>query len=199
MTKWLDYCQTVTLTASASGNTSGTAQIWRLNSAYDPDYSGAGHQPRFYDQICSLGYAEYLVKRARIDLTFSDPSSDGMYVAVGYDTPPLADPIGGIFLDYLDEAPQFMVRPVNNTGSQVVNLKGEVSCAAIAQVSEEQYRAERSYFGALTTANPSKSPVLQVACGVISPSNLSTPTIQCHVRLSLLVEFLGNKDYPASS
>jgi len=199
MSKVLDYCQTVTLTASSSGNSAGTAQIWRLNSLYDPDYSGTGHQPRFYDQICSLGYAEYLVRKADITLTFSDPSADGMYVAVAYDQPSLLNPIGGTYYDYLDEAPQVLVRSVNNTGSQMIVLRGHVDCAELSNVTGLQYETDRSNFGALTTANPAKSPVLQVAAGVMSPSNSSTPTIQCHVRLRFYSEFLGNKDWPGAS
>jgi len=197
--KTLDYCQTVTLTASSTGNAAGGAQIWRLNSLFDPDYSGVGHQPRFYDQIVALGYSEYIVHRTDITLTFSDPSADGMYVCVAYDTPALLDPIASVFYDYLDEAPTTLVRSINNTGSQIVELKGSVSCAAASNVSEAQYRNERSYFGALTSASPSKSPVIQVAAGVMLPSNTSTPTVQCHIRMRFHAEFLGNKDYPGAS
>lgn len=62
----LNYCDVVQLTASA-----GSPAIWqfRLNSLYAPDYSGTGHQPKWFDQLSAV-YWYYKVLGAKITATF---------------------------------------------------------------------------------------------------------------------------------
>lgn len=62
----LHYCDVVQLTASA-----GSPGIWqfRLNSLYDPDLTGVGHQPQWYDQLSAV-YQYYQVLGAKITVTF---------------------------------------------------------------------------------------------------------------------------------
>lgn len=38
------------------------AHNWNANSLYDPDRSGVGHQPLYYDQLCPAIYNRYRVK-----------------------------------------------------------------------------------------------------------------------------------------
>lgn len=47
--------------------TVAATQQFRLNSLYDPDYTGSGHQPYYYDQIAAL-YAEYCVYGVKVDI-----------------------------------------------------------------------------------------------------------------------------------
>ena len=54
----LPYVSALTLATPAAF--SMTNQIWRMNSVYDPDYSGAGHQPQGFDEYALL-YASYRV------------------------------------------------------------------------------------------------------------------------------------------
>jgi len=42
--------------------------VYRANSVYDPDYTGAGHQPLGFDQMAGL-YAHYRVLRSTIKIT----------------------------------------------------------------------------------------------------------------------------------
>lgn len=196
--KKLTYTQTATLTASSTGNSSGSAQIWRLNSLFDPDYTGVGHQPLWFDEIKALGYTNYLVHGCEVTLTFTDPSADGMYVAYGLDTPALDDPIASVFHDYLKEYPRTLVKYINNTGSQKVTDKFYVNCAKACNVSKIRYNTNPDY-SSLTTGNPSKSPIIQCVCGAINPSNASTPTVQCTVKLRYWVEFFDSDNYPGPS
>lgn len=50
------------------GGTAAT-YMFRATSAYDPDLTGAGHQPLMYDQYMSY-YAKYMVRKARIKVTY---------------------------------------------------------------------------------------------------------------------------------
>lgn len=51
---------------------------FRLNSLFDPDYTGVGHQPQWFDQYASV-YKNYRVKGSKITVTFMpctlDPGS----------------------------------------------------------------------------------------------------------------------------
>lgn len=50
--------------------TSGTAKGWmfNVNSLFDPDESGVGHQPYFYDQLSAI-YNAYVVTACKIEVT----------------------------------------------------------------------------------------------------------------------------------
>lgn len=53
----LRYVDIITLSALTSGIGSN---VFRMNSLFDPDLSGTGHQPMYYDQLCgAVGTAPY--------------------------------------------------------------------------------------------------------------------------------------------
>lgn len=62
----LHYCDVVQLAASA-GNP-GIYQF-RMNSLFDPDYTGVGHQPQWFDQLSAV-YNFYKVLGSKITVTF---------------------------------------------------------------------------------------------------------------------------------
>lgn len=64
----LRYVETLTLTTT-TGTTPGL-KIFRLNSAYDPNYSDAGHQPLYYDQLAAI-YSRYQVLGSKINAKFA--------------------------------------------------------------------------------------------------------------------------------
>lgn len=76
----LRYVDTFALNAVAGGLS--TQQI-RCNGLYDPDHSGTGHQPMYYDQLMAL-YDHYTVLRSRIKVTIfnftADPSRVNIYL-----------------------------------------------------------------------------------------------------------------------
>lgn len=66
---------------------------FRMNSMYDPEFTGTGHQPQYYDtflgaNLTTAPYGRYVVKGARITATFrtyngtypSTPMQVGIYV-----------------------------------------------------------------------------------------------------------------------
>lgn len=86
----LKYADTYHLTSATF-----SSQVFRANSLFDPDFTGAGSQPRFYDQLSAV-YGKYLVLGckircdvinqstsvpARVGIVFSDldPSSLSFY------------------------------------------------------------------------------------------------------------------------
>lgn len=51
--------------------------LWGINNAYDPDYSGVGHQPRGFDQWSGL-YAGWMVHKCNYDIQFLPQSSSAI-------------------------------------------------------------------------------------------------------------------------
>lgn len=89
----LVYTDSVLLTWTSLGGI-GT-KTYRLNSLYDPDYSIGGQQPYMFDQLAAV-YGRYLVKGAKITVTFTDSynasGGNGPYICGVHTT---ADPTPG--------------------------------------------------------------------------------------------------------
>jgi len=72
LTTTLRYCDQYTLSS-----VSGAAASWsfRMNSVYDPDLTGTGHQPLYYDQITPV-YQRYRVLFSKLTVQFLPLSDD---------------------------------------------------------------------------------------------------------------------------
>lgn len=57
-----------------SGTTDFQNYVFRANSVYDPDYSGAGNQPMWFDEFAQL-YHRYTVYASKIEATFINQAS----------------------------------------------------------------------------------------------------------------------------
>lgn len=62
----LRYSESISLTPSAGAI---TGSIFQLNSLYDPDYTGTGHQPYTFDQRIAM-HDHYTVIGGRVSITF---------------------------------------------------------------------------------------------------------------------------------
>lgn len=67
----LKYFDSRTITATTAGSFGTT---YRLNSLFDPDATGVGHQPRGYDQIKEL-YQKYVVTKANVVVNFRNDNT----------------------------------------------------------------------------------------------------------------------------
>jgi hypothetical protein len=65
--KTLSYTEHVAMPTGAAWSD----QTFAINSCFDPNYTGVGHQPRFYDQLCTAGgpYTNYRVLWCDVDVT----------------------------------------------------------------------------------------------------------------------------------
>lgn len=125
-----------------------------LNGLYDPDISGTGHQPYQYDQLIAI-YTKYICKHAYVSLTFSNPSSPGMWVgwSIHTNTTSNDDPAGDP-LDTLIERPNFTCVPISTAGNQQVTCEVRVPLCDVFGISAAQYAALPDVYGAAYSANP---------------------------------------------
>lgn len=67
-------------TISFSGSASPSAQVYSANSAFDPNFTGVGHQPTFYDVLQQV-YGRYIVKRFKVEVEWSNTTATMPVVA----------------------------------------------------------------------------------------------------------------------
>lgn len=75
----LTYYDTCALDPAANSLTTlnGAIYQFRANSVYDPDYTGIGHQPMYFDNFASL-YTKYRVLSSKITVTVCDIRPGGV-------------------------------------------------------------------------------------------------------------------------
>jgi hypothetical protein len=178
----LPYVYNSTLTAGSS-NVFGTEVIFRLNSIYDPLYSGAGTYPNGYAAWSGF-YADYRVHQVMIDLTFTDPSADGMIVGalVQYSNDTFS--LGGNSIATADALQRSDIRPLNNTGEQTVRISRKFNLWDCDGNTRLQWLANPGY-QAVFGQNPTLTPFLRIAVASL-PS--ATPTCSVLVRLTFYAE-----------
>lgn len=185
----LSYADQYTLSGTSGFPTFGSEQSFRLGSLYDPDFTGTGHQPLGFDQVTPW-YSRYLVNGCTVKVTFSNPSDDGMYVAVfakSYDDPAT---IVNATVSAANERPNVWVRPLNNTGSQKITFQKHLDLAQMSGLSKQQYDATWPTTGALVTSNPAYSPYLSIAVADNSAA-ISSGKVIVTVELVFDVVFFG--------
>lgn len=75
----LRYVTNIEMDASAGATTS---YAFRANDCYDPDYSGTGNQPYYFDQLMAM-YNKFTVLGSKITITPFGAVNVGEYVIVG--------------------------------------------------------------------------------------------------------------------
>ncbi len=191
----LVYTDTLTLTTPGSSSAFGTEFTYRLNSLFDPYFSLGGHQPYGYDQIMAF-YNRYMVNSVDIELSFYDPSVDGLFAGAFlknfYDSWTLQ----GKTIAEATEWPTSFVRPLSNTGSQVVTFRKHVDLAAMMGLTKSQYEGGWFALSGLSNTDPAQCPYLSIA--VCDSRSQAASTLMCRVSLKYNSTFWGRKTVAAS-
>ncbi len=82
MVRVFEYGQCTNMLEAAVG--AGVQQVWNANSLFDPDGTGVGHQPLYYDQLLSATgpYTRYVVFRVTIEVTVTNISANPVVFAL---------------------------------------------------------------------------------------------------------------------
>lgn len=69
---------------SFSGSPNPAAQRWTVNSAFDPNSTGAGHQPSYYDTFQAI-YGRYFVRHFHVEIELVNHTSTcGVFAVAAY-------------------------------------------------------------------------------------------------------------------
>jgi hypothetical protein len=130
--------------------------VYRLNSPFDPEFSGAGHQPRGWDTLAGL-YDRYRVKRCRAVLHARQRAAHGIQVVLI----PSNQSASLINTDYPSEIQRATPSMVTGSSQPTVNLDVTYVNHDILGQTAAQYNANEDT-ASLTTTNPTEAMFLHV-------------------------------------
>lgn len=166
MTRKLAYSQVIRLTSGTTG-LAGTSQVFRVNSLYDPDLTGTGHQPYGYDQICAAAgpYSRYKVLGCNVTTRITAPAlDDGVWVAFAIHNPGSSATISGLSLDNIAEKHNTKCLYLSGTGEQEkIHTIKMPSLAPFANLTKQQFDTDKDNFTAAYNGNPGSVIRLEIA------------------------------------
>lgn len=189
----LRYADVYTLTSTTQAV---AKQVFRMNSLFDPDFTGTGHQPYYFDQIAAI-YGGYCVLGAKLKAIFS-PITDA--IATAQPSGPmcigiLGEPNGttsstlSTLLETSGAVSTLLGGP--NGGSNVKTLYTTYSPGKNLALGDEDDTVQ-----ATVSANPSQ---VWFATVFMAETGLGTPT-SCNVKVEIefLVRFRRREDITGS-
>lgn len=134
----LPYVETNFISCNDLTQLTDVGSTYRANSVFDPRFEVGGHQPLQYDILQAI-YERCWVQGCKVELTFSNPSADGMYC--GYRVRGATNPVTttGKTIEYLGEMRDSVYKPINNTGNQTCKFNFYVPCAKMLGLTNAQY------------------------------------------------------------
>lgn len=152
---------------------------FRLNSTYDPDFTGGGHQPYGRDTYASI-YAKYRVFACsyRIRASTDSPQAVTMTIVPNNSSTPYSN----AFL--AAESPRAQTHLIGYGNPRT--LRGKIYLPALTGVSPSTYKGDSRY-AADIGANPSEDMLLHIVTSDMSGA--TTNKVQYQVELLYHVEF----------
>jgi hypothetical protein len=137
----------------------GTNQVMNLNSIFDPDRTGTGHQPYGYDQLAAL-YNRYRVLAVDYKITFHAEAL-GFYIVVLPSNGVLATAITNqASYTLASESPRSQVR-CQGVGANDVIIRGTIKLNELNGTTLTEYLAD-DRFQAIFGSNPTELILLNV-------------------------------------
>jgi len=182
MRRQLKYCEIITLTTQTG--LLGTQQAYLLNSIYDPNSSGTGHQPYGHDTYATM-YNKYRVIGCRVQLIFTTPGAANDIICVMAPSSNTSSGMTGLQLYQVQEWPQSVCGILPSTGERRCVLQANYDMATQAGVSKAVYLAGDEYEAAIGSS-PNKAVYLTFNSGCVD----GTGSVQCKVQVYLEFDVL---------
>jgi len=171
--KYFDYW-------ASNGTTDG--RVFNINSTFDPDRTGVGHQPNGRDNMAAI-YNKYRVHGCKITVQFSATSASAYVAMVS-----AVNNAGSLSTFYiLNEQPGTKRKSVGFTGGSV-QIKHKVDCATLGGVSKIQYESNDIY-QALCSADPAEIMTWQIMAYKVDGTTLSAGLVYAEVLLEYDVTY----------
>lgn len=168
------YCEIISLSTGLSAL--GTQQAYILNSIYDTNSSGSGHQPYGHDTLATI-YNKYRVLKARVQLVFTTPGGGSDIVCVMAPSPNTSTGMTGLQLYQVQEWPQSVCGLLSSSGDRRCVLQATYEMADIAGVPKFVYAAGDEY-EAVIGASPNKAMYLTFNAGCVDGTQSETCKVQ---------------------
>lgn len=164
-----------------------TSYVYRLNSIYDPDYTGSGSQPYMRDQLSAL-YSYYTVSGCKVCITYSTDTTQDSLLTIRQT--PNTYTLGDIDLEIERGAMKRIV-----SSSQPGYVKNYYSISKCFGIPKRKLLSDDIYSAGIS-ATPASTLYLQI--GSIATDRATSATVQIQVELTYYVKFWSPIDQSAS-
>lgn len=175
----LRYSQEATLNPGVGG--AAATYQFMINSLYDPDYTGTGHQPMGYDQLMGL-YNRYLVYGVGYEITmiFGDTTASRQAVVGTHVN--LSSSTSTDWTVYA-ENPETDFRVLESIGSQKTQttFKGFIDIAKVYGMKRSEIETEHNFWGQ-TAASPTSKVYLNLFAA--GGQTTDTGAVHCYIRFT---------------
>lgn len=162
---------------------------FNLNSLFDPDRTGIGHQPHGYDTLATL-YNRYRVIKCDWSINFYSTVAPVRLAAC-----PANEAIAPVNVSDLVENPRTRWK-VSIPGGNTQTLKGSVYIPSLMGRTKTQYMADDRY-QAPVTSSPNELAILNIFQADIG-TDAPTSTVNCVITLTYTSEFFDVKNLARS-
>lgn len=189
----LTYSERFSLTQLVGG-TPGV-YTFRANSLYDPNYTGVGHQPRYFDTLCgadgtSAPYHHYRVHAVKVKFTvWSLTGADGSFTGMLAIIPRQASASTVDSFDEMQERAYSRTKTIATLYSRPTVMKHYVKNKVLLGHKDLQDVDECA---AAYNNNPSEETYIDFVVCCVDPDN--TITANASVQLTYFAEFYGLTD-----
>lgn len=200
--KKMTYCESGQLRIVPSGSQLFSAvdeYVWKLNDVLDP-YVGTlpailNASTYGMNEMAQL-YNRYKVTGCMIEITFFDPSADGLVVGLIINNPSNAVVLAGKYIGDVGKRPQGWVSSLANTGSQKLNFKQYFPMHTLCNLTKLQFKVDIDNLTSPTTGSPGSLPKLHLnMADSTARSSGSDLFMQFTIKLTYFTEFYQRKQY----
>jgi hypothetical protein len=165
--------------------------VFNVNSLFDPEFTGTGHQPREFDTWASI-YAKYRVLECLVEVDVRQRASHGITVCVVPSNSSTALTIG----DYPQELPRAVRLGITGSSQPPVRASIKIDPRAILGMTPAEFRGDDST-GALVTASPSQLVYLHVFAAQLDGTTVCD--FEFTLRMRFRCEFYDRKTLAPSA
>jgi len=184
----LDYWNAVRVNP---GVVSSSDTVYVLNSLFDPEYSGVGHQPRDFDTWSTI-YGKYRVRRTLVEVQVRQRASHGIAVACIASNSSTALAAADAPLEF----PRAVDMGITASNQPPAAAKFAVDIRAILGMTPTEFLGDDST-AALISASPSQAVYLHIYAGQLDSSTVAD--YELNVRFRFETEFYDRKPLSISS
>lgn len=186
MHRKFQYAETFSFSTGTAG-VLGTEQVMRLNSLFDPNKTGTGHQPYGYDQLLGVIYGYYRVQHADVEILFTTPGSTAdIYCAALVSGKSNTLSLTGMTLDRATEIPRVASAHLSTSGTRAAVIRFSVPIHVLFGVSRSVVANDDGY-ASFNTTNPANEATCSFSVGSYSGAAGETVTAQFKVTYSAVI------------
>jgi len=193
----LRYIEGIDLAPGGAG--APAKYVWRCNGAYDPNMSGVGHQPLFWDTYAGM-YNHYVVTGAKIKAHVwgeNAATTYGSMVGIKIDDDGATSSNIGTMMELKD--PYFTVKMMRtNAGASGAQATLTSRFSAKKFFGLTNPKDDRSNVGALTSTNPNEGAFWVLIWQHIDASTTFTGNLKGYVTIDYTINFSEPRDVSAS-